>query len=85
MVPISPTLVAVAEQPTKESTLLVGRLRVLLGRYVLLGRRRRRLGGGIEPRFSLHEDFEFAAVKEDSAASGALIDLYPEPLHRQHL
>lgn len=67
-----------AEQPTEEPTLL----RVLLGRNILLGRGRRRLGGGIELRFGLREHFELTAVKEDSAASGALVDLDPEAGHR---
>lgn len=90
--PVSPTAAAVviapAEQPTQEPTLLrvlLGRNVLLLRRYVLLSRRGRRLGGGVELRFGLGQHFELSPVKEDPAAAGALVNLHPEPGHRQHL
>ncbi|OBK07647.1 hypothetical protein A5637_04810 [Mycolicibacterium fortuitum] len=93
MVTVSATVVAVVtsapEQGAEEAALLVGLRWVLLRWWVLLRRRcrrSRRLGScGIELRFGLRENFKLAPVEKYSAASGALVDLHPEPLHRQHL
>lgn len=48
-------------------------------------RLRGQLGGGVELRFGLREEFEFTSVKKDSTAASALIDLHSKARDRQHL
>ncbi len=87
---VATTVIALPEQATQKPS----RARIFdvprLGRVLLRRVPCRRwlwglLWGGVELGLGFGELLEFAAVKKNAAATGALIDGHPEALHRQHL